>query len=105
MIDMKVRRLLGAAAVVASLALAVPCGTAMAEGALWERVQTQVGPNGASLKVVRAYSDGAGGVVFEELNYTAGRGGAKTDRTVSAAGGRSPAGAPLRTGKGATPRR
>ncbi|MBG0833395.1 hypothetical protein HS041_37480 [Planomonospora sp. ID67723] len=87
MTGMTVRRLLGAGAVVASLGLAVPCGTALAEGTFWERSQSQAGPNGVILNLVRAFADDEGRVLFERLRYTAGRNGARVDRTVSGAGG------------------
>ncbi|MFC4058248.1 hypothetical protein ACFOWE_08085 [Planomonospora corallina] len=106
MINKTVRRLIAVGAVAPAIALgaagaagatavpaappvpAAPAASAAdgGDGALWERTQAQANALGATLKVVRAYTDGSGKVLFEELIFTADRNGATIHRTTSGAG-------------------
>ncbi|GAA3129926.1 hypothetical protein GCM10010466_20810 [Planomonospora alba] len=88
MIKKTVRRLIAVGAVAPAIALGAS-GTALADdGALWERTQAQASINGASMKIIRAYTDGSGKVLFEEVLFTADRNGASIRSTTSGAGPR-----------------
>lgn len=66
-------------------------GVAFAESneppsASWALSESQVGSEGASLKLIRAYVDGSGKACFEEMRLTAGRNGASSRTLRTSAG-------------------
>jgi hypothetical protein len=85
MIKKTARRLVAVGALAPALVLG-GTGTSLADdGALWQQTQARATIDGASLKIVRAYTDGSGKVFFEELYFTADRNGASVHRTRSGA--------------------
>ncbi|MBG0815161.1 hypothetical protein [Planomonospora sp. ID82291] len=85
MIKKTVCRLAAVGVLAPTLALGGAGAVLADDGALWQRSDARATIDGASLKIVRAYTDGSGKVFFEELHFTADRNGATIHRTRSGA--------------------